>query len=54
MGLKVEFANLAYLKKVEDPENEAQATDDQYVQESFLFGDRFSTSASKIFCNLMI
>ena len=31
-GLKVEFANLSYLKKVEDHEDGVQATDDQYVQ----------------------
>ena len=31
-GLKVEFANLSYLKKVEDDEDDVQATDDQYVQ----------------------
>ena len=31
-GLKVEFANLSYLKKVEDDADDVQATDDQYVQ----------------------
>ena len=31
-GLKVEFANLSYLKKVEDDDDDVQATDDQYVQ----------------------
>ena len=34
MGLKVEFANLAYLKTTD--ENDTQATDEQYVQERFL------------------
>ena len=33
MGLKVEFANLAYLKT--DDENDTQATDEQYVQARF-------------------
>ena len=33
MGLKVEFANLAYLKTTD--ENDTQATDEQYVQERF-------------------
>ena len=33
MGLKVEFANLAYLKTTD--ENDPQATDEQYVQERF-------------------
>ena len=33
MGLKVEFANLAYLKTTD--ENDPQATDEQYVQARF-------------------
>ena len=33
MGLKVEFANLAYLKT--DDEIDTQATDEQYVQARF-------------------
>ena len=42
MGLKVEFANLAYLKT--DDENDTQATDEQYVQARFLLVNIGSTN----------
>ena len=43
MGLKVEFANLAYLKTTD--ENDTQATDEQYVQERFLLVLFFSSQS---------
>ena len=42
MGLKVEFANLAYLKT--DDENDTQATDEQYVQARFQLVSKGSTN----------
>ena len=42
MGLKVEFANLAYLKT--DDENDTQATDEQYVQARFRLVGMSSTN----------